>query len=115
MMTVFYSKEAYFELTDDEFNSFIKNANGKKVWIPRLNVFLSDMFIWAGKKPENDVKKLSDGTQVIRKYGAWVLASDNSIKIDLRHYPELTNNYDTLQPPKQIPSYSQKNRKGIQF
>jgi hypothetical protein len=110
MMNVFYSKDASFELTDEEFNSFIKNANGKKVWIPRLNVFLSDMFIWAGKKPENDTRKLSDGTQVIRKYGTWVLTGDNSIKIDLQHYPELTKNYDPPQYSRQIPSDTQKNR-----
>jgi hypothetical protein len=90
MKTVFYSKDASFNLTDEEFKDFIEKASGKKVWIPRLCVFLSDMFIWAGERPLDENKRtLSDGTKIIKFFGRWVLESNNSIRVDLSCYPEL--------------------------
>jgi hypothetical protein len=90
MMTVFFSKEAQFELTDDEFKAFIGKANnGEKVWIPRLKVFLSNMFIWAGEKPENkDRLPLHDGGYAVKKGGAWI-DERSGAKIDLSYYPYL--------------------------
>jgi hypothetical protein len=90
MKTIFYNKESQFNLTDEEFDSFIKNP-GKKVFIPRLNVFLSDMFIWAGEKPKeaSNSRLLKDGTRAFNKFGVWVLESNHDIKIDINYYPEL--------------------------
>jgi hypothetical protein len=99
MKTVFYSRDACFELTDDEFNSFIRQAAGKKVWIPRLEVFLSDMFIWAGKKPQDNSKRiLHDGTRAINKFGQWYLENNPDVRIDEKFYPELNKDYDPLSP-----------------
>lgn len=96
-MIVFYSKEAQFELTNEEFEAFIVKAkSGEKVWIPRLKVFLSNMFIWAGEKPEPINRRiLHDGTPAVLKYGTWVDENDNSVKIDLHYYPELAKDIDT--------------------
>jgi len=90
-MIVFYSKEAQFELTNEEFKAFINKAkSGEKVWIPRLNVFLSNMFIWAGEKPQQtDRRQLHDGTYAVNKFGTWVDEKDPNVKIDLHYYPEL--------------------------
>ena len=97
-MTVFYSKEAQFILSDDEFKAFMEAAKGgKKVWIPRLKVFLSDMFIWAGEKPDQENKpvRLHDGLMAFRdKWGAWRPLNNPDSKIDLRYYPELTKDDD---------------------
>lgn len=94
MKTIFYSKEAQFELNDDEFTAFIGQLKTKKrVWIPRLNAFLSDMFIWAGDKPNDPNRRLlHDGTYVVNKFGTWVDAKDETIKIDMKFYPELIKN-----------------------
>lgn len=93
MKIVFYNASTQFELTDDEFASFIKKAqSGEKVWIPRLNVFLSNMFIWAGKKPQNkDRIKLHDGGgYAIKKFGIWVDENNPDVKLDLNHYKYLS-------------------------
>lgn len=94
MKTIFYSKESQFDLTEEEFISFIKQAEGgKKVWIPRLNAFLSNMFIWAGDKPESkDRRKLHDGGYAENKFGTWYLEG-TEIKLDKNYYPELTKDY----------------------
>lgn len=91
MMTVFYSKEAQFELSDEEFKAFIAKANtGEKVWIPRLKVFLSNMFIWAGARPaDRERGRLHDGTRVIKKFGEWVNALNPEAKINPAYYPEI--------------------------
>jgi hypothetical protein len=90
-MIVFYSKDAKFNLTEQEFQNFIKQAKGgKKVWIPRLQVFLSDMFIWAGNEPESQERKqLHDGSWAVRKFGVWVDEKNTETKIDLNYYREL--------------------------
>ena len=90
MKTIFFSGNAQFNLTDEEFNDFIKKANnGEKVWIPRLKVFLSNMFIWAGEKPEDpNVRKLKDGTVATKKGGNW-FCNYSGAKLDLKYYPEL--------------------------
>ena len=105
MKTIFYNKEAQFNLTDEEFDLFIKNP-GKKVLIPRLNVFLSDMFIWAGDKPkEIDTTKrtLYDGTRVINKFGAWYLENNQDVKVDLNYYSELKEIAEVYDPNKVLP------------
>lgn len=92
MKTVFYSSQAQFDLTDDEFQSFIKSLeNGKRVWIPRLKVFLSDMFIWAGEKPKGEIihGRLHDGTKVIKRFGEWKDASNPNVILDQSYYPEI--------------------------
>lgn len=92
MKIVFFSRDAQFQLTDDEFKAFIEKANNepnKKIYIPRLNVFLSDMFIWAGDRPEsNDKMKLHDGVIAIRKYGQWV-DEYSGARLDPNYYPEI--------------------------
>lgn len=95
--TVFYSKDAQFVLTDQEFSNFIKEADkGKKVWVPRLGAFLSGMFIWAGEKPEdNNRRVLHDGSVAVRGMGgAWVTENDPTVRIDLHYYPELAKDID---------------------
>jgi len=91
MKTIFYSKDASFNLSDDEFANFIeKSKSGEKVWIPRLQVFLSGMFIWAGEKPDDpNRRKLRDGSYAVKRSGQWVCEHDNSIKLDMSYYPEL--------------------------
>jgi hypothetical protein len=92
MKTVFYSSSAQFGLTEEEFKNFIKQAsNGKKVWIPRLNVFLSDMFIWAGERPNE--RKLHDGTIAEWKNGQWI-DKLTGLKLDQHYYTELTKDID---------------------
>jgi len=90
MKTIFYSKDYQFDLTDNEFVSVMDKLNHtKKVFIPRLNVFLSDMFIWAGEKPDNKIK-LHDGTYAIWSKGRYVDANNPDITLSLSYYPELT-------------------------
>ena len=90
MKTINYGKEN-FTLTDEEFEKFIKaTETSKRVYIPRLKVFLSDMFIWAGEKPaDNNRRKLSDGSYAIKKFGEWYSEKMPDAKIQLRYYPEL--------------------------
>jgi hypothetical protein len=92
MKTVFFSKDAQFELEDEEFSAFIKTlSSSKRVWIPRLKVFLSDMFIWAGDKPDDKSRgRLHDGTIVIKKFGQWVDAKNDKVILDPSYYPEIT-------------------------
>lgn len=92
MMTVFYSKEAQFILEDEEFAAFIEKAKGgEKVWIPRLKVFLSNMFIWAGEKPADpDRGRLHDGTKVFKKFGEWRSLFSPEAKLDPVFYPEIS-------------------------
>lgn len=91
MKKVFYSQSSQFELKDEEFNSFIKALNNsKRVYIPRLGVFLSDMFIWAGEKPvSKDKIKLHDGGYAVKKFGEWV-DERNGAKLDLNYYKYLS-------------------------
>lgn len=96
MKKVFYSKDAQFNLTEEEFSSFIKKAkSGEKVLIPRLEVYLSNMFIWAGKEPTNtNERKLKDGMVAYKKFGAWYNKKTDA-KIDVSFYPELKDNTGT--------------------
>lgn len=41
------------------------------------------------KNKENKIITLKDGTKVIKKFGQWVSANDNNVKVDLSYYPEL--------------------------
>jgi len=100
MKTIFYSTQAKFKLTDEEFDGFIKQINqGKKqIWVSRLKVFLSDKFIWAGEEPEDpNRRKLKDGTIVYRKFGTWYCEKSNA-KIDTSYYPELNKDIDDPKP-----------------
>ena len=109
MKTIFYSKEASFELTEEEFEkALIMFDQGKRVYITRLDVSLSPLYIWAGEKPADDSHRvLSDGTRAFKQFGNWVLESDHAISIDVKHYPELLKDYDNLSTPKQISPFSQ--------
>lgn len=91
MKIIYYSKDDQMLLTDTEFvqamTAFDQNA---KIYLPRLDVTLSPHFVWAGKKqPSMARRKLHDGTYAVLNYGRWVDENDQSVKIDLRHYPEL--------------------------
>ncbi|MFZ5365410.1 MAG: hypothetical protein ACOZBH_04425 [Patescibacteria group bacterium] len=91
MKIIFYSSNSQFVLLDNEFVSFIKELETKKrVWIPRLKVFLSDMFIWAGDKPPDKTKGyLHDGTYVEKRMGKWIDPLRPEINLDYKYYPEL--------------------------
>ncbi|HOH62102.1 MAG TPA: hypothetical protein PK698_06500 [Bacilli bacterium] len=104
MKIVFFSKDAQFQLTDEEFVAFMTKVNeepGKKIYIPRLDAYLSDMFIWAGEKPLNpDEMRLHDGTIAVRKFGSWI-DRDSSARLDPTYYPEIAKDY-TPEPKKDI-------------
>lgn len=40
---------------------------------------------------DSNQRTLSDGTRVVKKFNHWVLENDESVKIDLLYYPELTD------------------------
>lgn len=88
---IFYSKDATFTLTDTEFKDFIekcaKNPRGK-VWIERLGVFLSDMFIWAGEKPvvsDPNIIPIGHGDFAVKKFGDWY-SQYSGAKLDMKIY-----------------------------
>ena len=88
--------QTQFNLTEEEFSKFTEAIkNSKLVWIPRLEVFLTDKFIWAGKKPADPNRRLlNDGGYAIRKFGTWYSEKMPDVKLDLRHYPELLKDID---------------------
>ena len=47
------------------------------------------------KEKKDPVRVLYDGARVIQKFGVWVLERDNSIKVDIRYYPELAKDIDS--------------------
>jgi len=101
-MIVYYSADSQFNLTDEEFKKALPAFNsGKNVWVERLGVHLSPFYKWAGKKPEdNNRRVLSDGSVAINKFGTWVDEKDENVKYNLMHYPELAkdlNNDDIKQ------------------
>jgi len=91
MKTIFYSKDTQFELTDEEFEKAIQMFDlNKRVYIKRLNVSLSPLYIWAGQKPDSkDRKQNKDGQWCIRKFGQWYLEKDQDVRVNLAYYPEL--------------------------
>ncbi len=92
LKTIFYSKDAQFELTGEEFEKALSVWNkGQHCFIQRLGVSLSHLYIWAGQKPATR-KQNRDKQWCIKKYDNWVLERDNNIKVDLSYYPELENN-----------------------
>ena len=96
MKTVFYSASVQFELTDEEFNSFMEaTEKASRVYIKRLGAYLSNKFIWAGNKPADpNVRTCRDGSVAIKKFGQWVDAKDNAVIMDLQYYPELLKEYE---------------------
>ena len=55
MKTVFYNKNASFELTDDEFKkALVEFDKGRRVYIQRLKISLSPLYLWAGEKQKTD-------------------------------------------------------------
>jgi len=108
MKTIFYSKDAQFELTDEEYQKSLPVWDeGRKCFISRLNVSLSPLYIWAGQKPIDDTKRiLHDGTRAINKFGQWYLENNPDIKIDERYYPELL---------KDLPNETTKNLENSEF
>lgn len=99
MKTIFYSKDAQFELTEEEYQlAIISWDKGKRCFIKRLSVSLSPLYIWAGDKPENpDRKKNRDGQWCIKKFDQWYLENNPDIKVNLRYYPELEDISDKKQ------------------
>lgn len=91
MKTIFYSKDTQFELTDEEFSKALQMFDlNKRVFITRLNVSLSPLYIWAGESPENkDRQKNRDGQWCIRKFGQWYLENNQDMRVNLSYYPEL--------------------------
>jgi len=91
MKTIFYSKDAQFQLTDSEYSQSLQAWNKNlKAFVSRLGVSLSPLYIWAGEKPDsNERKQNHDGQWCIKKFGQWVLESDQSIKVDINYYKEL--------------------------
>jgi hypothetical protein len=106
MKTVFFSKDAQFELTDDEFKSAITAFdNGKRVYIARLEVSLSPNYLWAGSKPsDNNKRTLKDGTRVIKKFDIWYLKNMPDVKVDLEYYPELKETPEIKDSNKFLPA-----------
>lgn len=98
MKTIFYSKDAQFELTDEEYSKALSVwNNGQKAFITRLDVSLSPLYIWAGEKPKevnNTSRVLKDGTRAFNKFGVWVLENNHDVKIDTTYYPELKESED---------------------
>jgi len=90
MKIVFYSTSSQFTLNDKEFETFMsKIVNDDLVYIPRLKVYLTKKFIWAGERPEeNNKRKLSDGTIAIKSFGRWI-DENSGAKLDLNYYSEL--------------------------
>lgn len=91
MKIIFYSKDAQFNLTDEEYRKALAVwNNGQKAYIQRLNVSLSPLYIWAGEKPaDNDRKKNRDNQWCIKKFGQWYLEDSPETRINLAYYPEL--------------------------
>lgn len=91
MKTIFYSKDAQFELLEEEFEKALQMFDlNKRVFISRLGVSLSPLYLWAGDKPENkDRKKTKDGQWCIKKFGQWYLEKDQDVRVNLAYYPEL--------------------------
>jgi hypothetical protein len=94
MKRIFYSKDAQFDLTEDEFLEAMKDFNqGKRVFISRLGVSLSPMYIWAGEKPNSTTRKLHDGEIAVLKNGEWIDPVSGAT-YDRSYYPELTKDID---------------------
>lgn len=90
MKTIFYSKDAQFELEDDEYNkALVAWDNGKRCFISRLNVSLSPLYIWAGEKPNDNERTLNDGRKIFKKFNQWYLVNNPDVMIDTNYYPEL--------------------------
>lgn len=106
MKIIFYSKDAQFELTDEEYGkAMIVWNNNQKAFIQRLAVSLSPLYIWAGEKPENnDRKQNRDGQWCVKKFGQWVLENNQDVKVDTHYYPELvrTEEKKEIEAPSQF-------------
>lgn len=91
MKTIYYSKEHQFELSDEEFQHFIKEIQTKKaVYIERIGTFITGSFIWAGNKPKDlTTGRLHDGVRVKKVYGQWVDFFNETVRIDPAYYPEI--------------------------
>ena len=98
MKTIFYSKDAQFELTDEEFiKALVAFDKGQRIFIHRLQVSLSPLYIWAGEKTKS-VRTLHDKTKAIMKNGFWVDANNPEVRMDLHYYPELAKDTDEEAP-----------------
>jgi len=91
MITAYYGATAQFELTEDEFKQAMEAwNNGQGIFLPRIGAYLSKNVIWAGEKPQDPNERyLSDGTRVIKRFGAWTVADDPTRVVDESYYPEL--------------------------
>lgn len=92
MKKIYYSQEAQFVLTDEEFTSAILAFNkGENVWISRLQVHLSQFYKWAGESKScvknQTTGRLNDGQRVFKIGGIWKDAEGRII--DPQYYPEV--------------------------
>ena len=93
MKTIFYSKEAQFNLTDEEYAKALPVWDkGQKCFISRLNVSLSPLYIWAGEKPQevdNNRRKIDGGRGwAVKKFGVWY-DEYSGAKLDMSYYSYL--------------------------
>jgi len=88
-------------ITPDE----VKNIQGKSglVFVPSLqgliNLSSVESILPDGLIAEKE-GYLHDGIRVIKKFGAWVVADDQNIKIDPHFYPEVAKDQVFRENPK---------------
>lgn len=99
---IFYSREAQFEVTDNELKQALNAFNaGHRFYIPRLDVSLSPNYLWAGEQPPNRSEGfLHDGTAVVKKFGRWEIIGQPDIVIDPEYYPEVAKDEVSPTNPK---------------
>ena len=97
MPTIFYSKDAQFEVSQDELKIALTEWNqGHSVYINRLNVSLSPHYLWADDPPPNkNLGRLHDSTLVEKQFGRWVDMRNPEVRLDPHYYPEIAN--DTVE------------------
>ena len=96
MKIIYYSKDAQFQLINDEYEKALTAwNNGQKAFITRLNVSLSPLYIWAGEKTTARAQN-RDNQWCVDRYNNndWRLEKDESVKVDLSYYPELRKHYE---------------------
>lgn len=89
MKTVFYSRDASFNLTDEEYSKALPVWDkGQKCFITRLNVSLSPLYIWAGEKPvvsDPNIIPIGHGDFAVKKFGDWY-SQYSGAKLDMKIY-----------------------------
>jgi len=91
-----------FNITEQEVKN-IKEKSGL-VFVPSLNGFINLSSVESILSEElikyaKNEGYLSDGTRVIKKFGAWVLANSPEIVVDAHYYPEVAKDEVLLNKP----------------